>query len=113
MIELIVKKYLDTVLSVPVYMEKPEQAPAKYVLVEQLSGRETNHISYASIAIQSYEESQYKASVLNDTVRRAMKDIITTPEVTKCSLNNSYPFTDTTKKQYRYQAVFDLVFYDD
>lgn len=111
MIELIVKEYLDSVLDVPVYMEKPEQAPKEYVLVEQTSEWETNHISYATIAIQSYASSRYEAASLNEGVKTAMRNIISLSEVTKSKLNASYPFTDITKKQYRYQAVFDLVFY--
>ena len=113
MIELIVKNYLDSALFVPVYMEKPEQAPVEYVLVEQTSEREENYISYATVALKSYAASQYEASVLNELVKTAMRAIITLPEVAKSKLNNSYPFTDTTKKQYRYQAVFDLVFYNE
>ena len=113
MIELIVKEYLDSVLNVPVYTEKPEVAPEEYVLVEQTSEQEINHISYATVAIQSYSGSQYEASSLNETVKSAMREIITQPEVTRSRLNASYPFTDTTKKQYRYQAVFDLVFYNE
>ena len=113
MIELTVKNYLDSVLTVPVFMEKPEVAPVEYVLVEQTSERMENQISFASVAIQSYAKRKYEAAQLIEEVKAAMKDIITLSDVTSCKLNNSYPFTDTSKKQYRYQAVFDLVFYDD
>lgn len=113
MIELIIKNYLDSALAVPAYMEKPERAPEQYVLIEQTSERETNHISYATVAIQSYAASKYEASRLNELVKTVMGDIVILSDVAKCSLNNSYPFTDVTKKQYRYQAVFDLVFYNN
>ena len=40
-----------------------------------------------------------------------MGELPSHPEVASCRLNSDYNFTDTTKKQYRYQAVFDIVYY--
>ena len=40
-----------------------------------------------------------------------MEDLADLDEVSACRLNSDYNFTDTTTKHYRYQAVFDLVFY--
>ena len=41
-----------------------------------------------------------------------MEGIIAQPEVAACRLNADYNYTDTTKRLYRYQAVFDLVYYE-
>ena len=41
-----------------------------------------------------------------------MDGITEKPEIAACRLNSDYNFTDTAKKKYRYQAVFDLVYYD-
>ena len=41
-----------------------------------------------------------------------MAAITERPEVGSCELNSDYNYTDGTKKEYRYQAVFDLVYYD-
>ena len=52
----------------------------------------------------------YNAAKLNEEVKDAMEKIIEYTEISKCSLNSDYNFTDTKTKSYRYQAVFDLVF---
>jgi hypothetical protein len=39
-----------------------------------------------------------------------MQGLIERDEVTKVTLNSNYNFTDTTTKEYRYQAVFDLYY---
>ena len=51
------------------------------------------------------------AAELNEQVKAAMEDLADLDEVSACRLNSDYNFTDTTTKHYRYQAVFDLVFY--
>lgn len=40
-----------------------------------------------------------------------MAGITARPEISACSLNSSYNFTDTTLKTYRYQAIFELVYF--
>lgn len=112
MIEKIILDYLNSKLSVPAYMEIPEEKnrPKRFVLLEKTSGGEENHISSAILAIQSYAESLYEAAVLNEAVKAAMREAIVLNTVSKAKLNTDYNFTDTTKKQYRYQAVYDLVY---
>ena len=39
-----------------------------------------------------------------------MEGITSLPNISRCELNNSYNFTDTESKTYRYQAVFHLVY---
>ncbi len=53
----------------------------------------------------------YEAAVLNEEVKEAVEGMITLDEVSKVSLNSDYNFTDTTTKEYRYQAVFDINYY--
>lgn len=118
MIELTVLEYLKSVLSVPVSMEKPtNEALAEYVVIERTGGGQTNHINTAVFVIQSYSDTLYDAAVLNEMVIKAMigdgvetYGITAAADVSRCDLNSSYNFTDVTTKQYRYQAVFDLVF---
>lgn len=109
MIETIVLDYLKKRLGVPVYMERPAQKPERYVLLEKTGGSERNHIERATLALQSCAESLYQAAVLNTLLKEAMREIITLPQVSRAELNSDYNFTDTTKKEYRYQAVYDLV----
>lgn len=111
MIEKIVQKYLNEKMSVPTYLEKPDLELAEYILIEKVGGSEENHIKSASIALQSHADSLFRASELNEEVKAAMKEIITLDEVTKVKLARDYNFTDTTKKKYRYQAIYELVHY--
>lgn len=110
-IEQIVITYLNEKLNVPVKAEVPKEQPQTFVLVEKTSGSETNLIRNATIAIQSYSDSLYKASELNETVKSAMDEITEENSISKCSLNADYNFTDTSTKSYRYQAVYDLTYY--
>jgi len=112
MIEEIIRNYL-TGAGVTAYMEIPEGGGVPpYIVIERTGGGEENHIRSATVAIQSYAETLYGAAQLNEQVLALMEDITLLPEVSACELNSDYNYTDTTKKIYRYQAVYDLVYYD-
>ena len=111
MIEEIVLNYLNDNLPVPAYKEEMEDMPAEYVLIDKTGGGETNYIKRATLPIQSYANSLYEAAELNEKVKDAMKNVIALDEISKCSLNTDYNYTDTSRKKYRYQAVFDIVHY--
>lgn len=113
MVELIVLNYLKTALTVPVHMEKPEKPPEQFVLIEKTGGSKSNYIKSAAIVLQSYAESLYAAADLNEQVKRAMDNIVVLDSVSRSELNTDYNYTDTTKKEYRYQAVYDLIYFDD
>lgn len=110
MIEKIVRDYLDSELTVPVYTEKPENLPQRYVLIEKTGGSCENFIHSDTLAIKSYAESLFEASKLNEVVKKAMNEIIILDSIGKSKLNTDYNFTDTAKKKYRYQAVYDLTY---
>lgn len=102
------------VLDVPCYTERPEEEPDRmYIVIEKTGSSETNHITDATMAIQSYGLSLYEAAVLNDKVKEAMRDIVKLPSVSSCELNSDYNFTYTAMKAYRYQAVFVITYYDE
>ena len=110
MIELIVCDYLTTKLSCPVAPEKPQRPFDKAVYIERTGGR-GKFIYETTIAIQSYANSLYEAALLNDEVIKAMEGLMECDEVTKVSLNSNYNYSDTETKEYRYQAVFDIMHY--
>ena len=83
----------------------------KYLLIEKTGSSRENFIDTATITIQSYAESMYEAAVLNERVKKAMDDIAVLSNVSKSELNSDYNFTDTTKKEYRYQAVYDITYF--
>ncbi|MEI3522519.1 MAG: hypothetical protein V8Q40_16600 [Anaerosacchariphilus sp.] len=44
-------------------------------------------------------------------MKDAMEDIVELDSISQAELNTDYNFTDTQTKRYRYQAVYDLVFF--
>ncbi len=111
MIEKTLLDYLNTVLSVPAYMEVPADAPTRFVVIEKTGTGYTNYIKRAIFAIQSYAESLYNAALLNEEVKQAVLDSVTLGEIAAARLNSDYNYTDGTTKQYRYQAVFEITHY--
>ncbi len=112
MIEKTILDYLSDVLSVPVYLEVPEEPSDSFVLLEKTGSSRTNWVCAATMALQSYGPSLYDAAVLNETVKVAMDGAITLDVICAARLNSDYNFTDTATKRYRYQAVYDVTYYD-
>ena len=110
MIEKVVLDYLETKLEVGCYLEVPSEQ-SSFIVIEKTGSSDEDGIYGATIAIQSYAPSLYEAASLNEQVKDAMKDIVELDEVSDCDLNSDYNFTNTLTKQYRYQAVFDLIHY--
>ena len=111
MIEIVIKQFLDKNLAAPSYLEKPAKPPDRYVLFEKTSGRDKDQISSSTFAFQSYAESMYEAAKLNEELKRAVRDLIIENDISHIKLNSDYNFTDTTTKEHRYQAVFDISHY--
>ena len=112
MIEKIVYDYLKDYFaeSIPVFMETPVDPPTEYILIEKTGSGEENYIPSAIMAIQSYGATLFRAAEVNELVKKAMRDIVTLPTVSRVSLNSDYNFTDTRTKKYRYQAVIGLTY---
>lgn len=111
MIEVTVYNYLNNALSVPVYTELPKEKPQRFVVLDKIGSSKENHLSSSTIAFQSYAESKYQAAFLNEQVKEAIENMIVLDEVSKVELNSDYNFTDTTTKEYRYQAVYEIYHY--
>ena len=111
MIEKTVKDYLQSSLGIPVRLEEADNLGTEYVLIEKTGSSVENHIKRATLAIQSYSMSLYGAAELNERIKEAMGKSIELDDICKCDLNSDYNYTDTTRKKYRYQAVFDIVHY--
>lgn len=112
MIEKTVLDYLKRKLNnVPVYLEIPSNRPKKYVFIQKTGSAEQDHIETAMFTVQSYDETLYKACVLNETVKDAMEDIVELDEVGAIRKNSDYPFPDADRKEYRYQSVFEITHY--
>ena len=113
MIELIVLNYLKSVLTdVEVTTEIRQGMSGSFVLFEKTgSGMSEKLLPSATIAVQSWADSIYEAMLLNKRVKTAMLNLPSVTEVTNCTLNGDYNYTDTATKHPRYQAVFDVVYY--
>ena len=111
MIEITILNHLKSNLSVPVHLEKPNPVPNEYVLFEKIGSDRLNHLSASTFAFQSYSESMYGASALNELTKQTVDSLIELDDIASVRLNTDYNFTDTTTKKYRYQAVYDIKHY--
>lgn len=96
-----------------VYTMTPKQPlDGNYIIIDKTGSAYQNGISRATIAIQSISsESLYKAAQINEAVIEAMGDFPgSVTNVFGCHLQADYNFTNTTTKQYRYQAVYDITY---
>lgn len=105
--------YLKSKLSVHVGMERPQNPPESYVIIERVGGYESNFVSQATIAIKSIAPTLFRAASLDHDVVTAMRDFATVDNVSSCSLNADTNFTDTTTKEYRYQSTYIIAYMED
>lgn len=112
MIEEIVLKYLNDNASVECYTERPETKPSSFLLIEKTGSSRTDQIDTATIAVQSYAPTLYKAAALNDEVKELMFQLpYESNKVSAVRLNSDYNHTNTADKQYRYQAIFVITYF--
>ena len=89
----------------------PATTPDEYIVVEKTGSDYENHIATATIAVQSYsKKSMLRAMEINEAVKEAMALLPYSADVFSVRLNSDYNFTDTTTREYRYQAVFNVAF---
>lgn len=110
MIETTVLDYLSSVLPEPCSLEVPERPPVRFVVLEKTGSSRKNFINTATFAVQSYAPSLFEAAELNERVKAAMDELILLPDIFSAKLDSDYNFTDTTTKQYRYQAVYNITY---
>lgn len=111
MIEIVIKDFLDGHLSVPSFLERPSKPPEQYVLLEKAGSGKRNYLPTSTFIFQSYASSMYEAAKLNEELKEVVESMIILDEISGIKLNSDYNFTDTTTKEYRYQAVFDINHY--
>ena len=109
-LEKIICDFLTIELGCTVLPERPKRPFGKMVFVERTGGS-GQFLKQSTVAVQSYDESMFKAAELNELVKEAMFKLIELDSITKVTLNSNYNYTDTATKEYRYQAVFDIYHY--
>lgn len=105
--------YLKNKLSVHVGMERPQNPPESYVIIERVGGNESNFVSQATIAIKSIASTLFKAASLDHDVVAAMRDFSSVDNISSVTLNADTNFTDTSTKEYRYQSTFIIDYMED
>lgn len=112
-IEAQIINYLSDNLNCPVYAEQPGNGEMEFVVVEKTGSSRVNYLDFAMMAVQSYAGSLADAAALNQTVKGLMLRMAHEVEaISAVRLNSDYNFTDTSTKHYRYQAVFDVTYYE-
>lgn len=114
MIEKIIFDYLSKeITDVKTYTERPKTLPSlPFILIEKTGSNRENTITTATIAVQSYGNTLLEAVDLNEKVKRAMFESVKEDNIARCSLNTDYNWTDETMKKYRFQAVFNITYYE-
>ncbi len=100
--------------NVPCYMMRPEDVSVPYVLIEKTGGSAKNHVKRATFAFQSYGDSLAQAAETNETVKEAatkLPEMVS--EIYGTRYITDYNFTNPADKIPRYQAVFDIYYYDN
>lgn len=113
MIEKIVLDFLSARLPVPVWMEIPPNPPERFALLEKTGGYAEEGLHYATLAVQSYGKTLWDVLQLNQAVKGAMEQLDELSSICRVDLNNDYHFSDPTTRRRRYQAVFDVVYYEE
>lgn len=111
MIEKVIYDYLNDVLDVPVSLEVPKNHPARYVVMEKTGSRRENLITSSTFLFRSYAPTLFEAASLNEEVKAALDNAIVLAYIARAKLNSDYNYTDTSKKLYRYQCVYDFTHY--
>lgn len=114
-IEQLVQRTLAKETGYPAFLEEPPAPrPPRYYLAARLGRGGENHISRARLALQSYAPSLAGAMALNRAAYDVMKTaLLGDPAVSRVSLVSDYDFTDTATKRYRWQAIYEITYYDD
>ena len=109
-IEQRVRDYLAANTGKTVVLEYPERPEASFILAARTGG----------IALYGEGCPPYKfaaaladAAELNETVKKVMSRFAAETNISACRLNSDYEFTDTSKKRYRYQAVYEIYYMED
>lgn len=107
-IEAVVIEFLKDKLDVPVVAETPNTEPDSYVRIERVGRKKQNFLITDSIAFQSYGTTMYNAAALDEKVQSLVFDLAKSTEVSGVHLASNYNATDISKKNYRYQCIFDI-----
>ncbi len=97
----------------PTFLEYPDGLTAPFIVIDVTGVKPLGPSVYqAVVAFQSYAQSKYETSELNRAVIETAKELIKNDEIGAADLDTYTPYPDVLRKKYRYQAVFNIVYYD-
>ena len=111
MIEIIAKDFMESHLSVPVYMEYPSKPPERFVVLRKTDSNRENLVDTAMFVADSYAESLLEAAKLNEKVVNVFDNLIELDAISSSKRGGDYHFPDTQNKRHRYQAVQNITYY--
>ena len=111
MIEKVILEYLNSAMSVPCYMEFPEDASDEFIVITKIGASRTNWVYSSTFEFQCVSTSLEKAATLCETLKAAMDDAVTLTEVSRARYAGDYNATFTASKSYRYKAVYEVTHY--
>lgn len=111
MIEKTILDFLQEYMNVPCYLEEPKDPPEEYVILEKTGSSRSETLYDSTFAFQCYAGTLYNAAELTETLISVMDNLDGLNEICRVTLNNSYNYTDTSTKRYRYQTVYDILHY--
>lgn len=94
-----------------VYAEVSDSTAEEFFVVDKTGSSTEENLCTSTLAIQSYGDRKVRASELNEILKDAMEGITDRDGITGCHLVTDYNYSNITKKQHRYQAVFEITHY--
>lgn len=109
-----VAKFVDylngAIKAIPTFAEEPVNPLEEYYVVEQTGGEFEDFVERIVVTVQSYGRTMENAIENDRTMRNEiMSGLILDNDISDIELVSYYDYTDTTKKKYRYQAVFEVI----
>ena len=115
MIEIRVKEWLQECLpGVPVYVSDEDAKDEQRIVIDRTGGGNIEqHVRTAMLAVQSYGPTKLRAAHLHESVLQAMLRMTELDDISAISVNAEYDYPDYTRKENRFQAVFNIVYYQE
>lgn len=111
MIELTVKEFMEACLTVPLFLEYPEDPPNSFVVLRKGDSGRDNLLDSAMLVADSYGPSLLEAARLNELVKAVLDNLVLLDTVSSSRRGGDYPAYDTKNKKHRYQAVQNITHY--
>lgn len=112
-IESLIIKYLQDAniqgIGANVYAETPVNPPDDYVLIRRTGGSAENYLRDYNVYTETISrQDKLTAATNHEAVVEAMQRMPDTEPVFRCRLNSDYDATRADKKDYRFQALWQI-----